>query len=143
MVLSGGFAPPAILRGVCGAALVLACSATSGQNCTFRTAGGPINFPVLDQSMPVTVAAFTTVVVRCTPTAVSPAWSFSGANGNAPLRMKHSTLNEYIPYTILPVFMGASGSNETWRITSTVLGVNYENATIGSYSDVLSATVLP
>lgn len=124
-------------------ALALAASVAFGQTCTFRTSGNPINFPPLDQSSPVTVSAFTDIAVKCVPTAVSPSWSFSGANGSAPLRMKHSTLSSYIPYSVSTLYLGASGANESWRITGTVIGTNYQNAVIGTYSDVLSATVLP
>jgi hypothetical protein len=56
--------------------------------------------------------------------------------------MKHTTQNAYIPYTVAATTSG-SGSTRTWRITGTVLAANYQNALVGPYSDILSATVLP
>jgi hypothetical protein len=113
------------------------------QNCTFRTAGSPINFPALNPSAPTTVTASMNVRVRCTPASLSPTWGFSGANGSAPLRMKHATQSAYIPYTITATFVSGSGANENWRITGTLLGANYVNARVGAYSDILTATVTP
>lgn len=133
----------AMLRTFVAGTMALACTVALGQNCIFRTSGNPIIFPPLDQSSPVTVSAFSDIEVRCTPTSVSPTWTISGANGSAPLRLKHSTLNTYIPYSATTLFLGAQGSNESWRITGTILGANYQNAVVGTYSDVLSATVLP
>ena len=56
--------------------------------------------------------------------------------------MKHSAQNFYIPYTITTTFIGGN-VNETWRISGTILGVNYQNAMVGSYTDILTATVTP
>ncbi len=56
--------------------------------------------------------------------------------------MRHATQNAFIPYTIDATRLGG-GANEQWRITGTVLGANYANATVGSYSDILTATVTP
>lgn len=126
------------------ATVALAASAgVHAQNCTFRTAGSPISFPSLDPSAPSTVTASMNVGVRCLPASLSPTWGFSGANGSAPLRMKHATQNAYIPYTITATFVSGSGANETWRITGTLLGANYVNARVGAYSDILTATVTP
>ena len=131
------------LRPLLAAGLLVVWSAAHGQNCTFRSAGTPINFPVLDPSVSVTLTAFMDIRVRCSPSTVSPTWGVSGANGSAPLRMKHSTQNVYIPYTVATTNLGGGGSTKTWRITGTVLGANYQNARVGSYSDILLATILP
>jgi hypothetical protein len=123
---------------------VLATSAgVQAQTCTFRTAGSPITFPSLDPSAAATVTASMNIVVRCVPASLSPTWGFSGANGSAPLRLKHATQNVFIPYTISTTFVSSSGANETWRITGTLLGANYVNARVGAYSDILTATVTP
>ena len=123
-------------------ALLAASVAAHGQNCTFRTVGSALNFPSLDPSAAGTVTAFMDVNVKCVPAILSPTWSFSGANGSAPLQMKHSAQNVYIPYTITTTFIGGN-VNETWRISGTILGVNYQNAWVGSYTDILTATVTP
>lgn len=134
---------PRLASSAAAAALLLACAGAYAQSCTFSTVGGAINFPPMDASSPVTVTAFTTMVVKCVPAGASPTWTFSGANGNAPLRMKHTTLNLFIPYSMAATFVSGSGSNETWRLTATVLGSNYQDAASGTYSDVLTATVTP
>jgi len=130
--------PHALLAAV----LLVAWSAAHGQSCTFQSTGSPINFPALDPSVSATLTAFMDIDVRCNPGNVSSTWVFSGVNGSAPLRMKHTTQNAYIPYTVAATTSG-NGSNRTWRITGTVLAANYQNALVGSYSDILSATVLP
>ncbi len=124
-------------------ALLVVCTCARAQNCSFDSAGSALNFPPLDAYSAVTVSAFMDVVVKCTPTSVSPIWSFAGANGSTPLRMKHTTQNIFIPYSITTTFLGASGSKETWRINGTILGANYQNAAIGTYTDILVATVTP
>jgi hypothetical protein len=133
---------PSKLRPLLAAALLVAWSAAHGQSCTFRSTGSPINFPALDPSVSATLTAFMDIQVRCNPGNVSSTWQFSGVNGSAPLRMKHTTQNAYIPYTVAATTSG-SGSTRTWRITGTVLAANYQNALVGPYSDILSATVLP
>jgi len=129
-------------RALLAAALLVAWSAAQAQNCSFVSTGSAINFPPLDPSVSATLTAFMDIDVRCIPASVSVTWTFSGANGNAPLRMKHATQNAYVPYTVAATTSGG-GSTRTWRITGTVLAANYENGLVGSYSDILSATVLP
>ena len=130
------------LRPLLAVALLVAWSAANAQNCSFTTTGSAINFPPLDPSVSATLTAFMDINVRCIPASVSVTWTFSGANGSTPLRMKHGTQNAYIPYTVAATTSG-SGSTRTWRITGTVLAANYQNALVGPYSDILSATVLP
>lgn len=113
------------------------------QNCRFISASSSLSFPPLDPLVASMATAVSTVDVRCTPTSVSPTWSFSGANGSAPLRMKHATTANYIPYTVAATFLSSSGSTESWRLTGTVLGANYQDAQAGTYSDILTATVFP
>ena len=83
------------------------------------------------------------VQVKCTNATITPTWSFAGVNGSAPLRMKHATQNAFIPYTASVAYFSGTGSTKTWRVTGTVLAANYQNALVGSYTDILSATVLP
>jgi hypothetical protein len=75
---------------------------------------------------------------------VSLVWSFAGAHGSAPLRMKHATRNAFIPYSASasPINL-PNPSNQFWRVTATVLGSAYENAPGGSYSDLLTITINP
>jgi hypothetical protein len=128
---------------VAGMLLALA-GVAAAQNCTFRNPipGGILFSPALDPSAASTRMATTDVRVQCTGNAAL-AWSFTGANGSAPLRMKHSSQNAFIPYTVAAGFAGGPVGNQQWRLTATVLGMDYQNALVGSYSDLLTATVLP
>ena len=119
-------------------------SLASAQSCTFNGSGGSIGFGSLDPSVATTATAFIDLKVKCTPASgTTPTWQFTGSNGNAPLRLKHSSQNAFIPYSVAASFQGNTGVNQNWRVTATILGANYQNALVGSYSDILTATVLP
>jgi hypothetical protein len=110
--------------------------------CTFRSTLPGFPFGNLDPSAPTTRSQVSSVLLRCTGSA-TPSWQFSGANGSAPLRMKHATVNAFIPYTMTVAYVSGPQSNQRWNLTATVLGQDYENARVGAYSDLLTATVLP
>jgi hypothetical protein len=133
-----------IATAACAAALLLAAGAAAGQNCTFQPppANG-IVFAPFDPSLASLQTASTIATLRCIPAVINPTWSFTGLNGNAPLRMKHAALAAYIPYSISTQFLGGPANARQWRITATVLGPDYENAPVGAYSDLLRATILP
>jgi spore coat protein U-like protein len=114
------------------------------QSCTFNGGVSSIGFGSLDPSAATTRTAFSDVKVKCNPASgTTPIWQFSGANGNAPLRMKHSTQSAFIPYSVAASFQGNSGVNQNWRLTATVLATDYQNALVGTYSDTLTATITP
>jgi Spore Coat Protein U domain len=115
----------AVARWAFAVALLVASSMAHGQTCAFNGSGGAITFSAFDPSVATTQTAFTDLKVKCTPTGFTPTWQFSGANGNAPLRMKHSSQNAFIPYSVAASFLGNTGSNQNWRLTATVLGTNY------------------
>jgi hypothetical protein len=132
------------LRPLLAAALVATSGSAAGQACNFRN---PLPADILfgaafDPSNATPRQATTSMRVQCSDS-VTPAWSFSGNNGSAPLRMKHATLSAFIPYSVSVAFLGGPSSNQQWRVTATVLGASYENAPIGAYSDRLTATILP
>jgi len=124
-------------------ATLLACGWAHGQSCNFSSAGSALNFGNLDPTSSATVTTFMDVVVRCNPGGVTPTWTFTGSNGSAPLRMKHTTLAQFLPYTIATQRISGPGANETWRLTGSVLAANYSNAPLGTYTDILTATVTP
>jgi hypothetical protein len=131
------------LRPLLLAALLGVGSGAHGQSCSFTSTGSAINFPPLDPSVAATLTAFMDIQMKCTNATIVPTWTFSGANGSAPLRMKHATQNVFIPYTVATAVVSGGGSTKTWRVTGTVLGANYQNALVGPYSDILSATITP
>jgi hypothetical protein len=135
-----------------GAFLLLTASgAASAQSCLFRTSGVPapiITFPTLDPSNATVVSASTQVFIRCSGAGVPPpaSWSFTGSYGANPnLRMKHASLNVYIPYSIgnPPLLQSTSGSNQTYLVTATILPASYVAAYAGTYSDTLIIGIAP
>jgi spore coat protein U-like protein len=110
--------------------------------CTFRTGPGAITFTAFDPSVASTQTASTTARVNCSA-GQSPTWAFSGVNGSAPLRMKLTTAAVYIPYSVAAAYVSGAANNQLFNITATVLGPNYQNAQVGSYSDLLTLTITP
>jgi hypothetical protein len=124
--------------------LLTTATAAVAQSCRFVSTGSSaIAFPLLDPSQATNQSANTVVRMDCTPASLVPAWTFAGAYGNAPLRMKHASLNAFIPYSVTAQSVGGNPNNRPWQITATVLGVNYQNAAAGPYSDVLVASINP
>jgi spore coat protein U-like protein len=115
---------------------------SAGAACTFRTAPGAITFTAFDPSVASTQTASTTTRVNCTAGG-SPTWGFTGSNGSSPLRMKHTTQSVFIPYSISATYVSGAANNQLFTITATVLGPNYQNAQVGSYSDLLTLTITP
>jgi hypothetical protein len=139
--------PGGWMRAALACALLVSSGGATGQRCTFVTGSlspSALQFGSLDPSIATDRTAVMSVQTLCT-TPPPPGWSFQGINGNAPLRMRNSALDAYIPYSVA-VTQTAAGQpprDRTWRITATVLGVDYQNAPVGAYSDVLTATLLP
>lgn len=132
------------LPGVLSVVLLLSlCNVAHGQTCSFNGSGGAIAFAALDPSLATAQSAFTTLKVKCTPAGFTPTWQLTGANGSAPFRLKHAVQNAFIPYTVSVAFVNNTGVNQNWMVTASVLGSDYVDAPAGSYSDTLSATVLP
>lgn len=122
--------------------LLLGTASGAHAACTFRNTPGAITFTAFDPSVASTQTASTTVRVNCTAGG-SPTWSFTGLNGSAPLRMKHASLSVYIPYSVSATYVSGAANNQLFNITATVLGTNYQNANVGSYSDLLTLTITP
>jgi hypothetical protein len=49
----------------------------------------------------------------------------------------------FIPYSVAAVYVSGASGNQLFTITATVLGPNYQNAQVGSYSDLLTLTITP
>jgi hypothetical protein len=123
-------------------ALLLAAASGAGAACTFRSTSSGINFTAFDPSVASTRTASTSIRIDCS-SGGTPTWQFSGANGTTPLRMKHATQSAYIPYSMAVAYSSGPVNNQVWNLTATVLGQDYQNARVGSYSDLLTATIFP
>jgi len=134
---------PGTCRSLVLAGLLGTCAGAQGQACVFTSGIGTIGFGSLDPSSATIRTAFADVRVQCVPASFTPSWQFTGANGNAPLQMKHAVQNAFLPYSASVSFTGNVGTAQNWRITATVLGQDYQNALGGTYSDLLTATITP
>ena len=129
-------APHGLIRDILFCAMFAVAGDAAGQRCTFVTGSlspSALQFGSLDPSLATDRTAVMSVQTLCT-TPPPPGWSFQGINGNAPLRMRNSALDAYIPYSVA-VTQTAAGQpprDRTWRITATVLGVDYQNAPVGA-----------
>ena len=132
-----------ILRRMLATSLLVLASVSQGQTCQFNGSGGAITFPSLDPSVANTQTGFIDLKIKCNPAGTTPTWQFTGTHGNAPLRLKHLTQNAFIPYSVAPSFLGSTGANQNWRVTATILGTDYQNALVGSYSDTLTCSITP
>ena len=119
--------------------------------CKFRSSSF-IDFGNLDPSNPVNVTKSTTITFRCQGSTPLAAYVMSdddglhesGPNAN---RMQHTTVpTEYLPYSLsLSPNSGLAPKlvDQTLTVTGTVLGLDYQNAYLGSYSDTVVITLTP
>ena len=124
-------------------AMLLGVASNAGAACTFRTNPGAITFTAFDPSVASTQTATTTARVNCSGAVTTPTWAFSSSNGGASPRMKHTTMSVYISYSVAAAYVSGAANNQLFNITATVLGANYQNAQVGSYSDTLTYTITP
>lgn len=125
----------------------VAVSATVVGTCKF-TAGGSIPFGNLDPSVGTDQSpTVTQPTFWCTKGASYTITDDNGGNESGTIyRMKHATLAEYIPYSFTYTATGTGGGPtnvKTMDIASKVLGVDYANASAGSYSDTVTLTINP
>ena len=126
----------------------------SNGSCSFTTSTSALNFGNLDPSNPVDVTRTTSVLFRCFRWFIFPVTFFIGDDdglyeiGTNANRMRHTTMTtEYLPYnfTLTPQSGTVTGNlaNHTLTITGTVRGVDYQDATMGNYSDRVIVSIEP
>ncbi len=119
-------------------------SSLAADSCRFTGASPVLAFGNLDVLSTADAASSLTISIRCSG---NPTWFLSIDNGlhssGATRRMKHQTLNEYIPYTL--TFAPATGGKmiKTVNGSGIVLNSDYVNASAGSYSDSVAVTITP
>ena len=115
----------------------------AADSCRF-TGMSSLAFGNLDVSSTANAVSTMTMRIQCSG---NPTWLVGSDNGlhysGATKRMKHQTLNDYIPYTL--TFAPTTGGKWIRTITGsgTVLNGDYVNASAGSYSDSVRVTITP
>jgi hypothetical protein len=117
--------------------------AAHAQSCEFFNRTVAASFGALVPGSGSTRTASVTVDMRCKSAGTVPIWQFASAFGGAGYAMKHASQSAFVPYEISTSRIGAAGVTQSWRITATVLGADYDNAPAGEYGDRLTATILP
>lgn len=143
-------ANPALAGG--GTVVSVGATVLSNSNCKFNNPpSAALAFGNIDPSSGANATATATLTIRCG--GASPSVTFalshdSGLHETGPdaNRLKHATLNEYLPYgfTLTP----SSGTipkntNQTITIDGTITPASFQNATMGTYADTVVVTLNP
>jgi spore coat protein U-like protein len=147
--------------GLAGDNATVNVTATVVGTCKFLS-GATLNFGSLDPSVGTNKDATTSLTFWCTKGATYTIIDNNGANKSGTTqRMKHATLTEYIPYTFCynstgpaptPCTTDTASDTGTGRgrrspitlnISGTVVGTDYVDASVGSYSDTVTMTINP
>lgn len=134
--------------------VIVSVSATvlSKNNCKFQAPGSAtLAFGNLNPSSSVSATVTATLVIRCTGSASVATYALThnsglyetGVNLN---RMKHATLNEYLPYALTLTPSSATvlkNTNQTITLSGTVMPASFENASQGAYADTVVITLSP
>jgi len=139
-----------MMSGACLLAMALGCAAgTAFASCEFRAGSttGSATFPVLDSVTAPNVSAAIQLDVRCTPSGdwAIAQWTWTSANGGASIGRMAGGTPPYAPgidYSV-SITVAGTGANRTLTLTLQIAGSNYQNASAGSYADVLTLRVTP
>ena len=145
-----GATAPALAAG--SAIVSVGATVLSKNNCKFNhPPSATLAFGNIDPSSSANATATATLTIRCG--GASPTVSYAlnhdsglhetGVNAN---RMKHATLNEYLPYAFALSPSSATipkNTNQTITITGTMTPANFQNAAMGTYADTVVVTVSP
>ncbi|WP_084181352.1 spore coat protein U domain-containing protein [Polaromonas glacialis] len=124
----------------------------SNNNCKFRAPGSAtLAFGNIDPSSNINATASATLTIRCGGASPLVSYALShdsglyktGVNLN---RMKHATLNEYLPYALtLTPSSGtiAKNADQTITLSSSVTPASFQNAAMGAYADTVVITLSP
>jgi spore coat protein U-like protein len=144
-----------LITGICHAGaniLTVKAVVLSKNQCKFNSATSALNFGSLDAANPVNKTVATSVVFRCIGSAPNATFLITdndglyetGLNAN---RMRHTTVTtQYLPYSLTynpQTSTVPKGVDQTLTISGTVLGVDYQDAYVGSYSDTVVLTIEP
>ncbi|MDP1610661.1 MAG: spore coat protein U domain-containing protein [Sulfuritalea sp.] len=124
----------------------------SKNNCKFQGSTAlALAFGNIDPSSASPATASTGISFKCGGSSPTASYSIThdsglyetGVNAN---RMKHATLNEYLPYTFsLTPSSGTVAKNVSLAITvdGSIAPASFQDASMGAYSDTIVVTVNP
>jgi len=124
----------------------------SKNQCRFNSNTAALNFANLDPANPVDRTVNTSITFRCGGSAPNATFSVTDDDalyevGSGRNRMRHTTtFTEYLPYSLtLSPTSGTIPKNtdQTVAVTGTVRGVDYQDATMGNYSDTVVVSIEP
>lgn len=143
---------PAPAQAAGNASVAIGATVLSKNNCVFRKPGSAtLAFGNIDPSSGSNATAAASLTIRCGGASPQVSYALTHDSGlyetavNAN-RMKHATLNEYIPYSF--ALTPSSGTmpkktDQVISITGTITPANFQNAMMGAYSDTVLVTVNP
>jgi spore coat protein U-like protein len=123
----------------------LAVSAVVTGTCRFNSTGA-MGFGNLDPALATDATATATTQFWCTKGASYTLSNDNGLNFSGGLRMKHSVLAEYMPYSISYTAAGTGAGKTTpvsVNISGTIANANYVDASEGNYADTVVLTINP
>ena len=120
--------------------------------CRFNNpASATLAFGNIDPGSNLNATAGASLTLKCSGSSASASYALSqdsglyktGTNLN---RMKHASLNEYLPYTL--TFTPSSGTvakntDLTINFTATVVPASFQDASLGAYADTVVITLVP
>jgi len=128
-------------------------SAAAAISCRFSTKSGSILFGLLDRGNPVDRASSVSMNIRCSGSDPTATYLITTNDGQYPAgpglpRMRNIiVLTEYLPYSLS--YNPPSGTtiprntNTLFTVTATVLGLDYMNAYVGDYEDIIEIYIDP
>lgn len=120
--------------------------------CKFNSSASAIlAFGNIDPASNLNATAAASLIFKCAGSSASASYALSqdsglyntGTNLN---RMKHASLNEYLPYTLtLTPSSGtvAKNTNLTINLTVAIAPASFQDASIGTYADTVVITLVP
>lgn len=145
-----GYAGAALAAGT--ATLPVNAALLSKSNCKFRgSTTVALAFGNIDPSSNTSALASASLTIRCTGSPATATFSLShdsGLHAATPgsKRMKHATLNEFLPYTLsLTPSSGtvAKGVDLAIAVGGSVAPAAFQNAAAGNYADTVVVTLTP
>lgn len=133
-------------------ALLALSSSGDAATCSFTSLPGTLSFGNLDPGVGTDVIRTTTLTIRCTGAGPNPVFFTitdddglyeTGVNAS---RMRNTAVpTEFLRYNIGYSGSGSGNKNTNLNVTisGTVLGIVYQDAYVGSYSDMVTFTVSP